>query len=141
MHFEVHLAVKSFAAVVAQEGPEVGVSAHVRVEVGRPVECFPADRAHVGLNGGVGEAVAGQIAGLAKGTGADFTLEWLLTCVDTPMRDEGVAPGEGLVAYIALVPLSGRRFAGVTGSPPSQWEAREWVGGLGLGLGLGWHAR
>ena len=73
---------KPFAAVGTDERSEVGVSSHVRVQVGRPVEGLFADDTDVGFDGGVRQAVTRQVARLAEGARADFTLEWLLPSVN-----------------------------------------------------------
>ena len=50
MDLKVHLLVESFSAASADEWTEVGVSAHVRVQVRRAVEGFLADDADVRLH-------------------------------------------------------------------------------------------
>ena len=80
--------VEPFATVRADEGFEVRVSAHVRVQVGRPVEGLLADGTHIGFDGGVGEAVTGQVARLAEGPATHLTFERLLPRVDALQTDK-----------------------------------------------------
>ena len=82
VYLHVNFLVKPFATVRADEGFEVGVSAHVRVQVGGPVEGLLADGAHVGFDGGVGQTVPGQVARLTEGSATHLAFERLLTRVD-----------------------------------------------------------
>lgn len=47
MYLHVYLLVEPFSTIRAEKWPVVGVSAHVRVQVGRPVERFAALSADV----------------------------------------------------------------------------------------------
>lgn len=82
MYLQIDLLLKSLPAIRTQKRAEVRVCAHVCVQVGRPVECLLADHADVGLDGGVGESVAGQVARLPERPRTHLTLKRLLPGVD-----------------------------------------------------------
>ena len=83
VYFHVHLLVKTHTTEVASEGFEVGVSAHVCVQVGGPVEGFLTHGADVGLDCGVGESVTRQVPRLSEGSTTNLTLKRLLSSVDS----------------------------------------------------------
>ena len=68
VNFEVDLLLESFTTTGADEGPEAGVSAHVRVQVGCSIEGFLADDAHVWFHRRVRQTMTCEVARLAKST-------------------------------------------------------------------------
>ncbi len=77
------------AADNASVGLAVRVDLDVSVEVGDAVEGLAALVARVGLDCGVGELVAGEVAWLAEGAAADVALKGLFACVN-PLEERKV---------------------------------------------------
>lgn len=80
--FHVDLLMETFATVRTNEWSVVGVSAHVRVQVGGAVESLVTGGADVGFDCGVGQAVTGQISWLPESSPADLTLKGFVSSVD-----------------------------------------------------------
>ena len=78
VHFEVGLVVEAGAAHHTHVRFAIRVDLDVRVQVGDAVERLAALVARVGLDGGVRELVARQVARLAEGATAYVALERLL---------------------------------------------------------------
>ena len=79
---EVGLLSEALAAVGTPTRRSVGVRAEVCVQVGGTVEGLLTDGAHEGFDGGVCEAVTGQVARLAEGSATHLAPERLLSRVN-----------------------------------------------------------
>lgn len=78
VYFHVNLLMKSFAAVWTDKRFKIGVRAHVRMQIGCPVESLVTLRAYVGFHSRVSEAMPSQISWLSKSSATNFTLEWFV---------------------------------------------------------------
>lgn len=82
VYFHVDFLVESFSTIGTHKWFKVGVSAHVRMQIRRPVECLVTLRTDIRFDGGMCQPVACQVSRLSECTTTNLTFKWLVARVD-----------------------------------------------------------